>query len=123
LPATRARLRDIAASLDITGHVPAVRADQASRLVKVIVEAFVEITDETALEQAVLAEIDATDFHAGEGSTAEDARAQEREKVVGDPVTAVGWIADPLSVVPDLPGIEVHEGASSVVEVDEHGFA
>ena len=93
------------------------------RRVKVTVEAFVEVIDEAALEQAVLAGIDATDVHADEGSTAEEARAQERGEVLGDPVAAVGWIADPFSVVPDLPGIEVHEGASSVTEVDEHGFA
>lgn len=93
------------------------------RRVKVTVEAFVEVTDEAALEQAVLAEIDATDLHAGEGSTAEEARTQEREVILGDPVAAVGWIADPISVVPELPGIEVREGASSVVEVDELGFA
>lgn len=93
------------------------------RRVKVTVEAFVEVIDEAALQQAVLANIDATDFHADEGSTAEEAGAQEHGEVLGDPVAAVGWIADPFSVVPDLPGIEVHEGTSSVVEVDEHGFA
>jgi hypothetical protein len=93
------------------------------RRVKVTVEAIIEITDQGALEQAVLADIDATEFHADEGSTAEEARAQERKQVLGDPVAAVGWIADPFSVVPDLPGIDVYEGASSVAEVDEHGFA
>jgi hypothetical protein len=66
---------------------------------------------------------DATDFRADEGSTAEEARAQERSEVLGDPVAAVGWIADPFGAVPDLPGIEVHEGVCSAAEVDEHGFA
>ena len=93
------------------------------RRVKVTVEAIAEITDQAALEQAVLAGIDAAGFHAGEGSTAEEARAQERKQVPGDPVAAVGWIADPFSVVPDLPGINVYERASSVAEVDEHGDA
>ena len=93
------------------------------RRVKVTVEAIAEITDQAALEQAVLAGIDAAEFHADEGSTAEEARAQERKQVPGDPVAAVGRIADPFSVVPDLPGIGVYEGASSVAEVDEHGDA
>jgi hypothetical protein len=91
------------------------------RRVKVTVEAFAEITDEAALEQAVVAHINATEFHADEGSTVEEVRAQQREVVLGDPVAAVGWMADPFGVVPDLPGIEVNEGTSSVAEVDEHG--
>jgi hypothetical protein len=46
------------------------------RRVKVTVEAFAEITDEAALKQAVATHINATEFHADEGSTVEEVRAQ-----------------------------------------------
>src|SRR6266568_2603733 len=91
-----------------------------NRRVKVTAEVMIEITDEAALEEAVLADIDETEFLAGEGSTAE-ARAAERDEVRGDPTAAVGWIADSFSVVPELPGVEFLEGICTVEEVDANG--
>lgn len=91
------------------------------RRVKVTVEAIVEITDEAALEQAVVAAIDATEFHPGDDSTAEGVRATEREAVLGDPVAAVGWIVDPFGVIPEILGLEVGEGITSVTELNERG--
>ena len=91
------------------------------RRVKVTVEAIVEITDEAALEQAVFAAIDATEFHTDESTTPEQVRAAEREEVRGNAVAAVGWIADPFGVMPDVAGIEVGEGSTSVTELDKHG--
>jgi len=92
-----------------------------NRRVKVTAEVMIEITDEAALEEAVLADIDETEFLAGEGSTAEKARAAERDEVRGDPTAAVGWIADSFSVVPELPGVEFLEGICTVEEVDANG--
>jgi hypothetical protein len=90
-----------------------------ARRVRVMVEAIVEITDQAALEEAVLAVLDATEFQAGDGTTAEEARAAEREEVRGDVVAAVGWLADPSAVMPALAGLEVGEGSISVTEVSE----
>lgn len=92
------------------------------RRVKVTAEVIVEIRDETALERAVLALIDGAEFYPGEGSAAEEVRAQEREEVLGDPVAAVGWIADPLGVLPELPGLDVHEAMTSIAEVHASGW-
>jgi len=91
------------------------------RRMKVTAEAIIEITDEAALELAVLADIDATDFQASDDSPAEQVRASEREQVAGDPTAALSWIADPFAIVPDLQGIDICEGASSVAEIDQYG--
>jgi hypothetical protein len=91
------------------------------RRFKVTAETFVEIHDEKALEQAVLADIDAARFEPTGGQTVEEARRKEREQVLGDPAGALGWIADSLAVVPDMPGLEIREGMISLAEVGPDG--
>lgn len=49
-------------------------------------------------------------------------RQEERDRIAGDPVAAVGWIANPFAIVRDLPGIEVNDGVTSVVEVGPGGL-
>jgi hypothetical protein len=53
--------------------------------------------------------------------TAEDARREKREQVTGDPAAALAWIADPLAIVPDVPGVDLREGMISVAEVGPDG--
>jgi hypothetical protein len=89
------------------------------RRVKVTAEVIVEITDESALEQAVLTAIDAAEFCVDDESEIEEARALERQDVLGNPVAAVGWVADPFGVLPDLPGIDICNGTTSIAEVGE----
>jgi hypothetical protein len=91
------------------------------RWVKVTAEIFVEIHDEMALEQAVLADIDAARFEPTGGQTVEQPRREEREQVLGDPAGALCWLADNLAFVPDVPGVEIHEAMSNVAEVGPDG--
>jgi hypothetical protein len=92
------------------------------RRVKVTAEAIMEITDEAALEQATLDAIDSTEFLVNEGSTVGEVRAEQRDEVRSDSVAAVRWLADPSSLVQDLPGIQFVEGSHTVIEVDEDGL-
>src|SRR5262245_37965300 len=91
------------------------------RRVKVTAEAFVEIIDEEALEQAALADIDAAKFEPRGGLTAEEARHEKRQQVRGDPAGALAWSANPLAIVLDVPGVDIREGMISVDEVGPDG--
>jgi hypothetical protein len=91
------------------------------RRVKLVAEAIVEIRDEAALEEAALKDVESTDFMVDGGTSAEEARAQERESITGDPVSAVGWLAGPVWMVVNLPGVEIVTGTLEVQEVDEDG--
>jgi hypothetical protein len=93
------------------------------RRVKVKAEAIFEITDEAALEQNVLGEIDATEFHVDDGLTVDEVRTTVRQEVSGDPVAAVDWLVDPGGVLPVLPSVQFIEATHEVLEVNEHGFS
>jgi hypothetical protein len=99
------------------------RQQRQNRRVKVKAEALFEITDEAALEQNVLGEIDATEFHVDDGLTVDEVRATVRQEVSGDPVAAVDWLVDPGGVLPVLPSVQFIEATHEVLEVDEHGFS
>lgn len=85
-------------------------------LVRVKAEATFEITDTVAVEDAALAEIDATQFGVEEGCTVEDVRAKERAAVHADPSAAILWLVDPGKLLPELPGVSL-DGTEHEVEM------
>ena len=99
------------------------RAQGRSRRVKVTVEAIVDITDENALEQAVLADIETTQFSVADDSdlSVTQVRQDEQDHIRGDDVAAVQWFIDAGSVIDDRAGIEFVEATESVVEIDALG--
>ncbi|NBH10352.1 hypothetical protein [Amycolatopsis sp. SID8362] len=99
------------------------RAQGRSRRVKVTVEAIVDITDENALEQAALADIEATQFSVSDDSdlSVTQVRQDEQDHIRGDAVAAVQWFIDAGGVIDDRAGIEFVEATESVVEIDELG--
>jgi hypothetical protein len=99
------------------------RAQGRSRRVKVTVEAIIDITDENALEQAAIADIEATQFSVAADSelSVAQVRQEEQDHIRGDAVAAVQWFVDAGGVIDDRAGIEFVEATESVVEVDELG--
>ena len=99
------------------------RADVArkDRLVKVTAEAIVEVNDASALEKAVLNEVDSTEFSVGPGQSLADVRAEVRRDVRGDPAGAVSWVVDVDAVIRDMPGLRVVSSNHAAVEVDGSG--
>jgi hypothetical protein len=94
---------------------------QGQRRVKVSAEVIVEITDEAALEQAVLEELAVTQFSVGPGESLADIRTEAQQDVKGDPAGAVSWIANADDMIPDIPGAEVVGSSQTVAEVDQVG--
>jgi hypothetical protein len=98
------------------------RAQGRSRRVKVTVEAIIDITDENALEQAAIADIETTQVSVSDSDrSVMQARQEEQDHIRGDAVAAVQWFVDAGSVIDDRAGIEFVEATESVVEVDELG--
>jgi hypothetical protein len=99
------------------------RAQGRSRQVKVTVEAIIDITDEHALEQAAIADIETTQFRVSPDSDLSIAqvRKEEQDQIRGDAIAAVQWLIDAGGVIDDRSGIKLVEATESVVEVDEHG--
>lgn len=87
------------------------------------VEAIVDITDENALEQAAIADIEAAQFSVSSDSElgVAQVRQEEQDHVRGDAVAAIQWFVDAGGVIDDRSGIEFVEATESVVEIDEHG--
>ncbi|MEU2610626.1 hypothetical protein ABZ570_03430 [Micromonospora sp. NPDC007271] len=95
---------------------------QHPRRVKVSAEVIVEVTDEAALEEAVLDDVDASEFSVEPGQSLADVRAEVRRDIQGDPVAAVDWIADAAGIIADRPGVEFVSARQTAVEVDKDGF-
>jgi hypothetical protein len=85
------------------------------RRAKIKAEAIVEITDEAAVIEAALADMERGEF------TDDEERLARQAEIRSDPVAAVGWLADPLALLPDVPGAQAVRGADQTVEVDEAG--
>ncbi len=94
-----------------------------SRRIKVTVEAIVEITDENALEQAAIADIETAQFSVLPGSSlsVEQVRQEEQDHIRGNAVAAAQWFVDAGGVIDDRSGIEFVQATESVVEIDEDG--
>ena len=86
-----------------------------SRRVRIKAEAIVEITDETAVIEAALADVGGVEFsRRGE-------REAEQAEIKSDAVAAVGWLVDSFALLPDVPGAQVVSCTDRVTEVDEAG--
>ncbi|WP_284740350.1 hypothetical protein [Amycolatopsis sp. RTGN1] len=81
------------------------------------------ITDENALEQAAIADIEAAQFSVSSDSElgVAQVRQEEQDHVRGDAVAAIQWFVDAGGVIDDRSGIEFVEATESVVEIDERG--
>lgn len=88
------------------------------------VEVIVDITDEGALEQAAIADIETAEFSVSSeaGLTVAEVRQSEQGTVRGDPVAAVQWFVDSGAVIDERPGVEFVETIESAVEVDQDGI-
>ncbi|MDZ5446541.1 hypothetical protein U2F26_28110 [Micromonospora sp. 4G57] len=95
---------------------------QHPRRVRVSAEVIVEVTDEAALEKAVLDEVDASELSVEPGQSLADVRAEVRRDIQGDPIAAVDRIADAASIIADRPGVEFVSARQTAVEVDNDGF-
>ncbi|MFF5074229.1 hypothetical protein ACFY2R_24255 [Micromonospora olivasterospora] len=95
---------------------------QQPRRVKVSADVIVEVTDEAALERAVLDDVDASEFSVEPGQSLADVRAEVRRDIQGDLAAAVEWIADPAGIILDRPGVQVAVSTQTAVEVDKSGF-
>jgi hypothetical protein len=91
------------------------RMSQGRRRITVTAEVIVEVTDEAALEQAVLDDVDATEFHVEPGQSLADARAEARLDV-RDLAGAIAWIANAEDIIPDFPGVLVVASTQTVGE-------
>src|SRR5215468_1102013 len=89
---------------------------QRSRRGKIKAETIVEITDEAAVIEAALADMERAEFSGGGGE-----REAHQAEIKSDAVAAVGWLVDPFRLLPDIPGAEVVGGECLTVEVDEAG--
>ncbi|MEG3635210.1 hypothetical protein [Micromonospora palythoicola] len=102
---------------------------QERRRITVTAEVIVEVTDEAALERAVLEQVSAAQFHVEPGQSLVDVRAEARQDVTGDPAGAIAWIANPEDTIPDTPGVMVVASSHTVSEaggepaVDRPDFA
>jgi hypothetical protein len=85
------------------------------------VEVIVEVTDASALEKAVLAEADGTEFRVGPGQSLDDVRAEVRRDVHNEPVGAVSRAVDVDGLTRGMPGLRVVSSTHSTVEVDGSG--
>jgi hypothetical protein len=94
-----------------------------SRRIKVTIEAIVEITDENALEQAAIADIEKAQFSVLPDSSLSVAqvRQEEQEHIRGNAVAAAQWFVDAGGAIDDRSGIEFIEATESVVEIDDDG--
>jgi hypothetical protein len=88
---------------------------QRNRRAKIKAEAIVEITDEAALIEAALANIEGAEF-SGDGE-----REAYQAEIKSDAVAAAGWLVDPFGLLPDVPGAQVVGGEDQTVKVDEAG--
>lgn len=89
---------------------------QRSRRAKIKAEAIVEITDEAAVIEAALADMERGEF------TLNGERKAHQAEVKSDAVAAVGWLVDPFGLLPDVPGAQVVRAEDRTVEVDEAGL-
>ena len=88
------------------------------RKVKVGAEVIVAAT----LEQAAPADIATAELVPRDEATTEQARAAERDRVREDLAATVACFADPLTLLPDVPGAEAIEAQDEAVELDADGF-
>lgn len=88
---------------------------------KVSAEVIVEITDEAALERAVLEELAITEFSVNPGEKLADIRAEAQQDVKGDPAGAISWIAHADEMIPETRGVEVVWSSQTAAEVDQDG--
>lgn len=88
---------------------------QRSRRAKIKAEAMVEITDEAAVIGAALADMERGEF------TVDGEHDARQAEIKSDAVAAVGWLVNPLGLLPDVPGAHVVRAEYKTVGVDEAG--
>jgi hypothetical protein len=86
------------------------------RRAKINAEAIVEITDEAALIEKALANLEVAEL------TDRAEQATWRDEIKDDAVAAVRWLADSFGLLPDVPGAHVVAAEDTVVEVDQAGL-
>jgi hypothetical protein len=89
---------------------------RGGRLAKITVEATVEITDDAAVIEAALADLDRGEF------ATEEERDAHIVEIKGDSVVAVGCLVDPFGLLPEVHGVEITHAEDQAVEVHRNGL-
>ena len=93
---------------------------QRRRRFTIKAEVTVEVTDEAALQQAALEQVEAVQFLPEDGRSPDEIRAATRDEISKDASAALDWVTDADAMVVTDEGVEVLSSHHSITDEDHN---